>query len=142
MNTYTPRKLADRVQNLRLGEPHVLLAEIGGPLTAEHAHELLRVARGLSEWHKIVAVLIIGDSCFTEEFVDYAIDMLTFAPVGADPMVLLRRGEDPFAVGLHATNLLATRKSISRKQYDRIVLLPADTPGKRTLLDTLKSRVK
>lgn len=141
MSKYSPSQLADRVQNLRLDESHVLLDEIGGPLTAEHACELLRIARSLTEWHKIVAVLIIGDYCFAEEFVDYAIDMLAYAPVGVDPMHLLDQGKDPFAVGLHATNLLATRKAISRSQYDRIARLPDNTPGKQTLIIKLESRV-
>lgn len=130
MSTYSPGQLADKIQHLRLDEPHVFLDELGA-LTPEHAQELLRVARDLEEWHKILAVLVIGDTCFEDEFVDYAIDMLTFPA----------SGEDPFAVKMHANNLLLTRKRIHPDQYERIARLPDDAPGKQTLLDTLKARV-
>jgi hypothetical protein len=142
MANYSPTQRADKINTLRLDEPLVCVDDIGGPLTPEHARKLLRVARGLTEWYKIMAVLNIGDFCFDDEFVDYAIDMLTYAPVGVDPMPLLQQGQDPFAVGLHATNLLIARKTISQSQYDRIARLPDNTPGKQTLLDTLRARIK
>lgn len=141
MPKYSPAELVARIQDLRLTEPHVLLDEIDGPLTPAHAAALLETARGFTEWHKIVATLIIGDYFFNDEFVDFAIDMLTFARDSADWRDAQLRGEDPLAVGLHATNLLATRRSVTRAQYDRIVRLPNHTPGKDTLISTLGSRV-
>ena len=131
MSTYSPTQLANKIKNLRVDEPHVFLDELGGPLTADHANELLRVARGLSEWHKIMATLVIGYGCFEGEFVDYAIDMLTFPATG----------EEPFAVILWANNLLISRKAIRRDQFERISQLPDATPGKQKLLDHLKSCV-
>lgn len=141
MAKYSPPELSARIQDLRLTEPHVLLDEIDGPLTPAHAAALLETARGLTEWHKIVATLIIGDFFFADEFVDFAIDMLTFARGSEDWRDAQLRGEDPRAVGLHATNLLATRRSVTGAQYDRILRLSEDTPGRSTLISTLGSRV-
>jgi hypothetical protein len=141
MPKYSPAELAARIKDLRLAEPHVLLDEIDGPLTPAHAAALLQMARGLAEWHKIVATLIIGDFFFDDEFVDFAIDMLTFARGSEDWRDEPLRGEDPLAVGLHATNLLSTRRSVTRAQYDRIMQLPESTPGRSTLISTLGSRV-
>jgi len=133
MNTLSPSQLAELVSNLPLNGPHVLVDVVGhaAVLTSEHAHALLRVARGLSEWHKIVATLVIGDLYFDNEFVDYAIDMLTLAA----------SGEDASAVVMHANNLLLSRKAITDNQYDRIVQLPVGTPGKEALLANLKDRI-
>jgi hypothetical protein len=133
MCTYSPSQLAELIENLPLDGPHVLIDKVGPPgvLSHSHAHELLRVARGLSEWHKIVATLVIGDLYFDNDFVDYAVDMLKFPA----------SGKDSLAVIMHANNLLLSRKTITRDQYNRITQLPDDTPGKQTLLASLKGRV-
>lgn len=114
-------------------------------MTAEHARELLGVTRELTEWHKIMAVLMVGDFYFDDEFVDYAIDMLTFPPSGTptheELWEHLARNEDPWAVSLWAYNLLVSRNRIRSDQYSRIGQLPDNTFGKVALLDALRPRV-
>ncbi|MBN1491740.1 MAG: hypothetical protein JXA69_17640 [Phycisphaerae bacterium] len=155
MSTYSPSELAELVRNLSYHEAGASFCERVGPtgtrLTAEHARELLSVARGLSKWYKIMTVLMIGQDFFQNEFVDFAIDMLTLPPSEAPSaedgarMVVLREDpeaiEDPWAVGTWACNLLVTRRTISAEQYRRIAQLPDGTFGKEGLLDVLKSRV-
>lgn len=133
MSSFGPQQLTTLIENLSIKDAHGLWAKIGrdSSLTPEHASALLQLAPGLSEWHKIMAVLMIGDLFFDNEFVDYAIDMLTFPA----------SGEDPSAVIMHATNLLVTRKTIYSDQYRRISDLPQNTPGKQRLLDTLRCRL-
>jgi len=141
----SPSELADTIKNLSLDDAHSLWRRAGSELTPQHAAELLSLASGLSEWHKIMAVLMIGNFYFDNEFVDYAIDMLTFAPTGSpsrkELWSLLVRGEDPYAVGLWACNLLMSRKAIRRQQYQRIAHLPDDAFGKQTLLEGLRTRI-
>lgn len=156
MSTYNPSQLAELVRNLSFHESGACFCErvgsAGMRLTTEHARELLSVARGLSEWYKIMTILMIGQDFFENEFVDYAIDMLTFPPseypsaedvarmaeaVRNDPST----SEDPWAVGTWACNLLMTRRTIRADQYRRIAQLPDGTFGKQAMLDGLKSRV-
>src|SRR5215470_15291066 len=77
---YTPHSLADAARDVSVEDSLMLWskAKSSGPLTPQHARELLRVARAVTDWHKLVAILLIGDICFETEFVDFAIDMLTF----------------------------------------------------------------
>lgn len=149
LNTYSPTQLAELVSTVSVREAGSLvhtIGPIGTRLSAEHARELLSLARRLTEWHKIVAVLMIGDFFFENEFVDFGIDMLSFPPSErpcstGELLSYVERDEDPWAVGLWACNLLMSRKTISSAQYRRISGLPAGTFGKQTLLDALKSRV-
>lgn len=150
MTTYSPRQLAELVKNLSIGEAHSFWHTAIPPdttrLTAEHARELLSVARGLTEWYRIMAVLMVGDLFFDDEFVDYAIDMLTFPPSERpssteELLSFVARNEDPWAVGLWACNLLMSRKTIRTDQYRRISQLPDGAFGRQTLLEGLKSRV-
>lgn len=148
-SAYGPREFAGLVRSLSVDEAHRFwrTAVPAGTtrLTAEHARELLAVARGLTEWHRIMAVLMVGEFYFEDEFVDYAIDMLPFPPSGvpshAELWEHLDKGEDPWAVSLWAYNLLASRKTISPEQYRRISQLPDSTFQKQELLDALKPRV-
>lgn len=150
MTASSPRQLAELVRKLSVDEAHSFWRTAIPPdttlLTAEHARELLSVARGLTEWYRIMAVLMVGDFFFEDEFVDYAIDMLTFPPSERpssteELLNFVARGEDPWAVGLWACNLLMSRKAIHPDQYRRISQLPDGTFGKQTLLDGLRSRV-
>lgn len=147
--SYSPSQMAELVKTLSIDEAHsfwrTAVPADTKRLSAEHARELLSVARGLSEWHKIMAVLMVGDFYFEHEFVDFAIDMLTFPRTGTpshqELWESLGKSEDPWAVSLWASNLLASRKTIRPEQYRRISQLPDDTFRKQELLDTLGTRV-
>ncbi|MBW7904864.1 MAG: hypothetical protein LC135_09660 [Phycisphaerae bacterium] len=149
MSDYSPTELAERVKTLSIDEAHGFWETAGSPhaerLTPEHARELLAATRGMSEWYRIMAVLQIGDFYFENEFVDYAIDMLTFPPSGYpahdELWAHLAKKDDPWAVSLWASNLLVSRKTISPEQYRRISELPDNTFHKQELLDALKPRV-
>lgn len=149
MSDYSPTELAERVKTLSIDEAHGFWETVGSPhaerLTPEHARELLAATRGMSEWYRIMAVLQIGDFYFENEFVDYAIDMLTFPPSGYpahdELWAHLAKKDDPWAVSLWASNLLVSRKTINSEQYNRISQLPDSTFHKQELLDALKPRV-
>ena len=149
MKSLSPTQLAERISNLSVREAggfcHTI-GPVGTRLTAEHARQLLCVARSLTHWHRIMAVLMVGDFFFENEFVDYAIDMLTYPPSEKptsteELLEFLAKEEDPWAVGLWASNLLMTRRTISPAQYRRLSELPAGTYGRQTLLDALKTRI-
>lgn len=149
MSLDSPKQLAERVRNLSVDAAHdfwrTAVSTDTNRLTTEHACELLSVARGLTEWYKIMAVLMVGDFYFEHEFIDYAIDMLMFPHTGRpshqELWESLGKGEDPWAVSLWASNLLASRKTIGLEQYRRISQLPEDAFRKQELLDTLRTRV-
>jgi hypothetical protein len=142
MNQISPSQLAERVLKLAISDSHVLIPDPSVVLRTEHACELLKIASQPCTWYQRVAILIIGCDKFDNEFVDYAIDSLFFPPWGADPMTLLVTGDDPFAVGMHAVNLLLTRKHITAAQFHRIQHLPTFVPVKQRLISALKLRVR
>ncbi len=146
---YNPQELADRIEALSPHEAHAFWRAVAAPgtrLGSEYATALLSVARGLRAWHQIMCVLMIGNFYFDDEFVDYAIDMLTFPPSGTpskeELWQHLNKGEDPWAVSLWAYNLLISRARIRPDQYRRIVRLPDGTFGKQSLVEALKERVR
>src|SRR4051794_35242508 len=120
MAYYGEQELADQVRHLGpTGVCEILTALEGcGSLSQAHARELLRVAGETTDWRKLMMILIIGDLHFQNEFVDFAIDMLTFIPTG----------EDPAAVMLHAINLLAARDPLPPHQRARVNNLPPSSP--------------
>lgn len=146
MGVYSPTELADRVCNASVEEAHCLgrsIADAGVKrLTGEHARELLCVAGGLTEWYRIMAVLIIGEFFFESEFVDFAIDVLCRPRPEESSQGVPTAEHDLGVVKMWACNLLVSRKSISAGQFDRILRLPDDSFGKRTLVDTLRCRIR